>query len=117
TVTDFDGNAVDAQPFDVSWDAAAAEKGGWPSFMAKEVAEQPEAVANTIRGRIHDGQVAIPELDGLDDLFTGINRVIITSCGTATYAALVGKYEIEQLARVSGERQLQHQFRSRGPLI
>src|SRR5690606_16266168 len=117
TVTDFDGNAVDAQPFDVSWDAAAAEKGGWPSFMAKEVAEQPEAVANTIRGRIHDGQVAIPELDGLDDLFTGINRVIITACGTASYAALVGRYAIEQWARVPVEVELAHEFRYRDPVI
>ena len=82
TVTDFAGTPVAAEPFDVSWDAAAAEKGGWSSFMAKEVAEQPEAVANTIRGRIRDGQVVIPELDGLDDLFVGINRVIITACAS-----------------------------------
>jgi len=117
TVTDFEGNAVEAQPFEVSWDAAAAEKGGWPSFMAKEVAEQPEAVANTIRGRIQDGQVVIPELDGLDDLFTGINRVIITACGTASYAALVGKYAIEQWARVPVEVELAHEFRYRDPVI
>jgi len=116
-VTDFEGNAVEAQPFEVSWDAAAAEKGGWPSFMAKEVAEQPEAVANTIRGRIHDGQVVIPELDGLDDLFTGINRVIITACGTASYAALVGKYAIEQWSRVPVEVELAHEFRYRDPVI
>lgn len=117
TVTDFDGNPVEAEPFDVSWDAAAAEKGGWPSFMAKEVAEQPEAVANTIRGRVHDGQVVIPELDGLDDLFMGINRVIITACGTASYAALVGKYAIEQWARVATDVELAHEFRYRDPVI
>jgi len=117
TVTDFSGAVVEAQPFEVSWDAAAAEKGGWPSFMAKEVAEQPEAVANTIRGRIHDGQVVIPELDGLDDLFTGINRVIITACGTASYAALVGKYAIEQWARVATDVELAHEFRYRDPVI
>lgn len=117
TVTDFDGNPVEAEPFDVSWDAAAAEKGGWPSFMAKEVAEQPEAVANTIRGRVHDGQVVIPELDGLDDLFIGINRVIITACGTASYAALVGKYAIEQWARVATDVELAHEFRYRDPVI
>ncbi|MFD5213418.1 glutamine--fructose-6-phosphate transaminase (isomerizing) [Microbacterium sp. NPDC058345] len=117
TVTDFDGNAVDAQPFEVSWDAAAAEKGGWSSFMAKEVAEQPEAVANTIRGRIQGGAVVIPELDGLDELFTGINRVIITACGTASYAALVGKYAIEQWARVPVDVELAHEFRYRDPVI
>ncbi|MBP3977596.1 glutamine--fructose-6-phosphate transaminase (isomerizing) [Microbacterium sp. BLY] len=117
TVTDFAGTPVTAEPFDVSWDAAAAEKGGWSSFMAKEVAEQPEAVANTIRGRIRDGQVVIPELDGLDDLFIGINRVIITACGTASYAALVGKYAIEQWARVAVDVELAHEFRYRDPVI
>ncbi|MFJ4173496.1 glutamine--fructose-6-phosphate transaminase (isomerizing) [Microbacterium sp. NPDC089696] len=117
TVTDFAGTPVEAEPFDVSWDAAAAEKGGWPSFMAKEVAEQPEAVANTIRGRIQGDQVVIPELDGLDDLFTGINRVIITACGTASYAALVGKYAIEQWARVPVDVELAHEFRYRDPVI
>ncbi|MBO0981022.1 glutamine--fructose-6-phosphate transaminase (isomerizing) [Microbacterium sp. SD291] len=117
TVTDFDGNVVEAEPFEVSWDAAAAEKGGWSSFMAKEVAEQPEAVANTIRGRIHDGEVVIPELDGLDELFIGINRVIITACGTASYAALVGKYAIEQWARVAVDVELAHEFRYRDPVI
>ncbi|WP_243230335.1 glutamine--fructose-6-phosphate transaminase (isomerizing) [Microbacterium sp. CIAB417] len=117
TVTDFAGTPVEAEPFEVSWDAAAAEKGGWPSFMAKEVAEQPEAVANTIRGRIQDGAVVIPELDGLDDLFTGINRVIITACGTASYAALVGKYAIEQWARVAVDVELAHEFRYRDPVI
>ncbi|MFB8189677.1 glutamine--fructose-6-phosphate transaminase (isomerizing) [Microbacterium sp. NPDC055988] len=117
TVTDFAGTPVEAEPFDVSWDAAAAEKGGWSSFMAKEVSEQPEAVANTIRGRIQDGQVVIPELDGLDELFVGINRVIITACGTASYAALVGKYAIEQWARVAVDVELAHEFRYRDPVI
>ncbi|MGM1017364.1 MAG: glutamine--fructose-6-phosphate transaminase (isomerizing) [Actinomycetota bacterium] len=117
TVTDFDGAPVEAEPFEVSWDAAAAEKGGWSSFMAKEVAEQPEAVANTIRGRIRDGSVVIPELEGLDDLFLGIRRIIITACGTASYAALVGKYAIEQWARVPVDVELAHEFRYRDPVI
>lgn len=117
TVTDFAGTPVEAEPFDVSWDAAAAEKGGWSSFMAKEVAEQPEAVANTIRGRIQGDQVVIPELDGLDDLFIGINRIIITACGTAAYSALVGKYAIEQWARIPVDVELAHEFRYRDPVI
>jgi glucosamine--fructose-6-phosphate aminotransferase (isomerizing) len=117
TVTDFAGTPVEAEPFDVSWDAAAAEKGGWSSFMAKEVAEQPEAVANTIRGRIQGDQVVIPELDGLDELFLGINRIIITACGTAAYSALVGKYAIEQWARIPVDVELAHEFRYRDPVI
>ncbi|VXB76288.1 Glutamine--fructose-6-phosphate aminotransferase (isomerizing) [Microbacterium sp. 8M] len=116
-VTDFAGNEVAPEPFEVSWDAASAEKGGWPSFMAKEVAEEPEAVANTIRGRVHDGSVVIPELDGSDELFRGIDRIIITACGTASYAAMVGKYALEQWARVPVDVELAHEFRYRDPVI
>lgn len=117
TVTDFTGEPVDVEPFEVLWDAAAADKGGWSSFMAKEVSEEPEAVANTIRGRIRDGAVVIPELDGLDELFEGINRVIIIACGTAAYAGLVGKYALEQWTRVPVDVELAHEFRYRDPVI
>lgn len=117
TVTDFSGDAVDVEPFEVVWDAAAADKGGWSSFMAKEVSEEPEAVANTIRGRVHDGLVQIPELDGLDELFTGIDRIIVIACGTAAYAGMVGKYALEQWARVPVDVELAHEFRYRDPVI
>jgi len=117
TVTDFDGNVVDAEPFEVKWDAKAAEKGGWPSFMAKEISEEPEAVANTVLGRVHDGQVVIPELDGMDDLFKDISRIVIVGAGTAAYSAFVGKYAIEQWARVPVDVELAHEFRYRDPLV
>ncbi|MCC2034086.1 glutamine--fructose-6-phosphate transaminase (isomerizing) [Microbacterium allomyrinae] len=116
-VTDFDGNRVEVEPFEVTWDASAADKGGWSSFMAKEVSEEPEAVANTLRGRLHDGQVVIPELDGLDELFAGISRVIIIACGTAAYAGQVGKYALEQWTRVPVDVELAHEFRYRDPVI
>jgi glucosamine--fructose-6-phosphate aminotransferase (isomerizing) len=117
TVTDFTGAAVEVEPFDVLWDATAADKGGWSSFMAKEISEEPEAVANTIRGRVRDGRVAIPELDGLDELFAGISRIIIVACGTAAYAGQVGRYAIEQWARVPVDVELAHEFRYRDPVI
>ncbi|SDQ97715.1 glutamine--fructose-6-phosphate transaminase (isomerizing) [Microbacterium sp. cf332] len=117
TVTDFSGAAVEVEPFEVVWDAAAADKGGWSSFMAKEVSEEPEAVANTIRGRVHDGLVQIPELEGLDELFTGIDRIIVIACGTAAYAGMVGKYALEQWARVPVDVELAHEFRYRDPVI
>ena len=117
TITDFDGNAVEASPFEVVWDASAAEKGGWSSFMAKEVSEEPEAVANTIRGRVQDGQVVIPELDGLDDLFSGIRRIIVIACGTAAYAGQTGAYAIEQWTRIPVSVELAHEFRYRDPVI
>ncbi|SIT87657.1 glutamine--fructose-6-phosphate transaminase (isomerizing) [Microbacterium sp. RU33B] len=117
TVTDFDGDPVEVEPFEVTWDAAAAEKGGWSSFMAKEVSEEPEAVANTIRGRIRDGAVAIPELDGLDDLFRDITRIIVIAAGTAAYAGMVGKYALEQWARIPVDVELAHEFHYRDPVI
>ncbi|KAF2418191.1 glutamine--fructose-6-phosphate transaminase (isomerizing) [Microbacterium sp. B35-30] len=116
-VTDFAGNPVEVEPFEVTWDAAAAEKGGWSSFMAKEVSEEPDAVANTLRGRVRDGQVVIPELDGLDELFLGISRIIVIACGTAAYAGQVGKYAIEQWTRIPVDVELAHEFRYRDPVI
>ncbi len=117
TVTDFAGAPAEAEPFEVSWDAASADKGGWPSFMAKEVADQPEAVANTIRGRVRDGQVVIPELEGLDELLQQTTRIIIIACGTAAYAGMVGKYALEQWARVPVDVELAHEFRYRDPVL
>ncbi|MHC2997860.1 glutamine--fructose-6-phosphate transaminase (isomerizing) [Microbacterium sp. HJ5] len=116
-VTDFSGNPVEVEPFEVTWDASAADKGGWSSFMAKEVSEEPEAVANTLRGRLRDGEVVIPELDGLDELFVGISRIIVIACGTAAYAGQVGKYAIEQWTRVPVDVELAHEFRYRDPVI
>ncbi|GAA3032720.1 glutamine--fructose-6-phosphate transaminase (isomerizing) [Microbacterium dextranolyticum] len=120
-VTDFDGVPVEASPFEVVWDASAAEKGGWPSFMAKEVSEEPEAVANTIRGRVHPGaeggEVVIPELDGLDELFVGIRHIIVIACGTAAYAGQTGAYAIEQWTRIPVSVELAHEFRYRDPVI
>lgn len=116
-VTDFRGQPVEVEPFEVLWNSEAADKGGWSSFMAKEVSEEPEAVANTLRGRIRDGVVSIPELDGLDELFAGINRIIVIACGTAAYAGMVGKYALEQWARVPVDVELAHEFRYRDPVI
>ncbi len=116
-VSTFDGTPVEAEPFEVVWDASAAEKGGWSSFMAKEVSEEPEAVANTILGRLHDGAVVIPELSGMDELFAGIRRIIIVACGTAAYAGQTGKYALEQWTRVPVDVELAHEFRYRDPVI
>jgi glutamine---fructose-6-phosphate transaminase (isomerizing) len=118
TVVDFAGAPVTSRQFVVDWDASAAEKGGWSSFMAKEISEEPDAVANTIRGRIVDGLVHVSELDGLgDDVLRSIDRVLIIACGTAAYAGMVGKYAIEQWARVPVDVELAHEFRYREPVL
>ncbi|SKC59722.1 glutamine--fructose-6-phosphate transaminase (isomerizing) [Okibacterium fritillariae] len=117
TVTDFDGAPVEVEAFEVQWDAAAAEKGGWPSFMAKEIDEEPDAVANTLRGRIDDGQIVIPELAELDQLFSDIDRIVVIACGTAAYAGMVGKYALEKWAGIPVDVELSHEFRYREPVI
>ncbi|MEJ3404410.1 glutamine--fructose-6-phosphate transaminase (isomerizing) [Rathayibacter sp. YIM 133350] len=117
-VTDFEGRPVVSEEFDIAWDASASEKGGWSSFMAKEVSEQPEAVANTLRGRIHEGGVVIPELTEFgDDELAAIRRITVIACGTAWYAGLVSKYAIEKWTGVPVEVELSHEFRYRDPVI
>lgn len=118
TVTDFDGHPVETREFEVSWDAAAAEKGGWSSFMAKEISEEPVAIANTLLGRIADGAVHLPELDALGaDILTDINRIVLIGCGTAAYSAMLGKYAIEKWAKIPVDVELSHEFRYRDPVI
>lgn len=118
TVTDFDGNTVETSPFEVEWDASAAEKGGWSSFMKKEINEQPKAVRDTLLGRVKDGNVILPDLEPLgDDLLHSINRIVIIACGTAAYAGEVGKYAVEAWTRIPVTVELSHEFRYRNPVL
>ncbi|TDX80746.1 glucosamine--fructose-6-phosphate aminotransferase (isomerizing) [Rathayibacter sp. PhB151] len=117
TVTDFFGNAVETEPFEIAWDASASEKGGWSSFMAKEISEGPEAVAKTLLGRIQDGAIVLPELASLDATLTDIDRITVIACGTAAYSGMVAKYAIEKWARVPLEVELSHEFRYRDPVL
>lgn len=117
-VVDFDGKPVEIEEYEIAWDASASDKGGWSSFMAKEITENPDAVANTVRGRVVDGLVEVPELTEMGDaVLNGINRIILVACGTASYAGMVGAYAIEQWARIPVEVQLSHEFRYRDPVI
>jgi glutamine---fructose-6-phosphate transaminase (isomerizing) len=118
TVTDFHGSAVPTEEFDIAWDASASEKGGWSSFMAKEISEQPDAVANTLRGRLADDHVVVPELTqfGNDEL-AAIERIVIVAAGTAAYAGQTAKYAIEKWAGVPVDVELSHEFRYRDPVI
>lgn len=116
-VTDFAGNPVATREFEVAWDASAAEKGGWPTFMKKEISEEPEAVANTLLGRVHDGAVRLGELEPLAEALADIDRIIVIACGTAAYAGMLGKYAIEQWARIPVEVELSHEFRYRDPVL
>jgi glucosamine--fructose-6-phosphate aminotransferase (isomerizing) len=118
TVTDFFGTPVEVEEFDIAWDASASEKGGWSSFMAKEISEQPDAVTNTLRGRIVDGQAVVPELVAFgDDVLADIRRIVIVACGTAAYAGQTAKYAIEKWAKVAVDVELSHEFRYRDPVL
>ncbi|MCE0456673.1 glutamine--fructose-6-phosphate transaminase (isomerizing) [Curtobacterium flaccumfaciens] len=116
-VIHFDGTPATPSEFEVNWDASAADKGGWSSFMAKEISEEPEAVAKTILGRVHDGAVTLTDLDPIADRLATVDRVIVIACGTAAYAGILGKYAIEQWARVPVEVELAHEFRYRDPVL
>jgi glucosamine--fructose-6-phosphate aminotransferase (isomerizing) len=117
TVVDFDGQPVQTEEFEVTWNASAAEKGGWSSFMAKEISEEPEAIANTLLGRSADGVVRIPELEAYDETLREIDRIVVLGCGTAAYSGMLGKYAIERWARVPVEVELSHEFRYRDPVL
>ena len=115
----FDGAPVTPVEFEVSWDASAASKGGWSSFMAKEIADQPQAVADTLMGRLaSDGSVRLSEVDGISATdIKNIDRIIMVACGTAAYACDVAKYAIEKFARIPVQVELSHEFRYRDPII
>jgi glutamine---fructose-6-phosphate transaminase (isomerizing) len=115
----FDGHKVDSKEFTIDWDASQASKGGWPSFMAKEISDQPQAVADTLMGRINsEGMVTLPEIDGLDaKQLMAIDRIIVVACGTASYAGEIAKYAIEKWAKIPVSVELAHEFRYRDPIL
>jgi glucosamine--fructose-6-phosphate aminotransferase (isomerizing) len=115
----FDGHQVKPEEFTIDWDASQASKGGWPSFMAKEIADQPQAVADTLMGRINsDGIVSLHEIDGLDaQTLSAIDRIIVVACGTASYAGEIAKYAIEKWAKIPVSVELAHEFRYRDPIL
>ncbi len=118
-VRGFDGKPAETEEFEVDWDASAASKGGWPSFMAKEIADQPQSIADTLMGRLsHDGRVSLGDLAELStDYIKNIDRIVIVACGTASYAGDVGKYAIEKWSRIPVSVELSHGFRYRSPLV
>ncbi len=117
-ITDFDGNPIEGEHFTVTWDAAAAEKGGYDLFMLKEIAEQPKAVADTLLGRIAaDGRLRLDEVHLADAELREIDKIVIVACGTAYHAGLVGKYAIEHWCRIPCEVELASEFRYRDPIL
>jgi glucosamine--fructose-6-phosphate aminotransferase (isomerizing) len=117
-VTDVDGVLVDGEEFHVDWDTAAAEKAGYDYFMLKEIDEQPEAVRETLGGRIDaDGRLMLDELAMSDEDVQGLNQVFVVGAGSAYHSGLVAKYAIERWARLPVQVEMASEFRYRDPVL
>jgi glucosamine--fructose-6-phosphate aminotransferase (isomerizing) len=117
-VTDFHGTVVEPATRTVDWDAEAAEKGGYDWFMLKEIAEQPQAVADTLLGRLGSrGELVLDEVRLSDQELRDIDKVFVVACGTAYHAGLIAKYAIEHWTRIPVEVELASEFRYRDPVL
>jgi glucosamine--fructose-6-phosphate aminotransferase (isomerizing) len=117
-VTDLDGDPIRGEQFHVDWDTAAAEKAGYEYFMLKEIEEQPEAIRETIGGRIDpDGRLRIDELAMSDEDIQGLTQVIIVGAGSSYHSSMVGKYAIERWARLPVQVEMASEFRYRDPVL
>ena len=117
-ITDYDGNPTAGKSFEIKWDAAAAEKGGFDSFMEKEIHDQPAAVRDTLLGRFDEqGQLTLDDLRIDESVLKSIDKIIVIACGTAAYAGHVARYAIEHWCRIPTEVELAHEFRYRDPIV
>ncbi|MEO8851073.1 MAG: glutamine--fructose-6-phosphate transaminase (isomerizing) [Allobranchiibius sp.] len=117
-VIGFDGEPAEGKAFHVSWDAAAAEKGGYATFMEKEIHDQPQAVADTLLGRTDEsGRLVLDEMRIPEEKLQAVDRITIVACGTAAYAGMVAKYAIEHWSRIPVEVALAHEFRYSNPIV
>ena len=114
---DQQGLPVERDITEVDWDEEAAEKGGYETFMLKEIYEQPEAVRETISDRLVEGRVELGEIGVSDNELRDLKRVVIVACGTSYHAGLVGRYAIEEWARVPVEIDIASEYRYRNPVV
>jgi len=118
SITDAEGNPVERAAEEVTWDEDAAEKGGYETFMLKEIHEQADAVAETIADRLPgDEGVDLSEVELDEEFLRGLRRIVIVACGTSYHAGLVGRYAIEEWARVPVEMDVASEYRYRNPVV
>ncbi|MGN1129943.1 MAG: glutamine--fructose-6-phosphate transaminase (isomerizing) [Ruminococcus sp.] len=110
-------NPIEKELKVADWDQEAAEKGGYPHFMIKEINEEPEAIRTTIMPRIKDGLPNLEECGITLEMLKGFKSVTIVACGTAMHAGMVGKYVIEDLARIPVNVDIASEFRYRNPIV
>ncbi len=108
---------IEKEVSEVTWNIDAAEKGGYEHFMLKEIMEQPTAIRETIRPRLKEGRVVLDDVCLTAEDLKGLRRIIITACGSAYHAGVVGKYVLEELTRIPVEVDLASEFRYRNPIV
>ena len=114
---DLNGDEVEVESTHISWDAEAAEKGGYEHFMMKEIHEQPKAVRDTLVSLIKDGRIDLSVAGLTEDILAGISEVRIAACGSAWHAGMIGQYVIEDLAEIPVHAELASEFRYKKMLI
>jgi glutamine---fructose-6-phosphate transaminase (isomerizing) len=112
-----DGSPVEHDAIELDWDDEGAEKGGYETFMLKEIYEQPEAVAETIGDRVRHGRLELEGLGLADDELAGLRRVVLLACGTAYHACVVGRYVLEEWGRIPVEPDIASEWQYRNPVI
>ncbi len=118
SICDLEGKAVDLREYEITWDAAAAQKGGFAHFMLKEIFDQPKAIADTLIGRLSDNnQVQLDELHMSDEEMRKIKRISVIACGTAYHAGMVAKYAIEKWAKIPVDVEIASEYRYRDPIV
>jgi glucosamine--fructose-6-phosphate aminotransferase (isomerizing) len=118
TIQDLDGKALPLREYEITWDAAAAQKGGYEHFMLKEIFDQPKAIADTLIGRLSDNnQVQLDELHMSPDEIRAIKRISVIACGTAYHAGMVAKYAIEKWAKIPVDVEIASEYRYRDPIV
>jgi glucosamine--fructose-6-phosphate aminotransferase (isomerizing) len=117
-IIDLEGKSVAPREYEITWDASAAQKGGFTHFMLKEIFEQPKAVADTLIGRLSDNnQILIDELHMSDAEIAALKKIVVIACGTAYHAGMVAKYAIEKWAKISVEVEIASEYRYRDPIV
>ncbi len=114
---DLNGDEVEMETTHITWDAGAAEKGGYEHFMIKEIHEQPKAVRDTLSSVIHDGKIDLSAAGLTKDILEGVSEIHVVACGSAWHAGMVGKYVIEDLAEVPVSAEIASEFRYKKMLL
>ena len=118
SITDLDGKTLTPKEYEITWDASAAQKGGFAHFMLKEIFEQPKAVADTLMARLSDNkQILLDEIHLTPAEIKSLEKIVVIACGTAYHAGMIAKYAIEKWAKISVEVEIASEYRYRDPII